>query len=104
VAATDEAVDGEAVAGGEGLSDAAGVALPPRGAVPHPANTRTATSTARGLIAAGYVLAPYPGSRFDTAPNRSFARHWRMPTLEVISLILVVLVWIALLRGFSADP
>jgi hypothetical protein len=28
----------------------------------------------------------------------------RMPTVEVISLILVVVVWIALLRSFSVDP
>jgi hypothetical protein len=41
--------------------------------------------------------------RFDTAPNRSRVRPWRMPTLEVISLILVVVVWIVLLRSFSAD-
>jgi hypothetical protein len=31
-------------------------------------------------------------------------RPWRMPTLEVISLILVVVVWIVLLRSFSVDP
>jgi hypothetical protein len=37
------------------------------------------------------------------APNRSPVRHWRMPTLEVVSLILVVVVWIVLLRSFSAD-
>jgi hypothetical protein len=28
----------------------------------------------------------------------------RMPTVEVISLILVVVVWIALLGSFSVDP
>jgi hypothetical protein len=28
----------------------------------------------------------------------------RMPTVEVISLILVVVVWIALLHSFSVDP
>jgi hypothetical protein len=28
----------------------------------------------------------------------------RMPTVEVISLILVVVAWIALLRSFSVDP
>jgi hypothetical protein len=43
-------------------------------------------------------------ARFDTAPNRPVARHWRMPTFEVISLILVVVVWIVLLRSFSVDP
>jgi hypothetical protein len=28
----------------------------------------------------------------------------RMPTVEVVSLILVVVVWIALLGSFSVDP
>lgn len=42
--------------------------------------------------------------RFDMAPNRSVTRQWRVPTLEVISLILAVVVWIVLLRGFSVDP
>jgi hypothetical protein len=28
----------------------------------------------------------------------------RMPTIEVTSLILVVVVWIALLRSLSVDP
>jgi hypothetical protein len=43
------------------------------------------------------------GARFDTAPKRRVVRHWRMPTLEVVSLILVVVVWIVLLRSFSVD-